>query len=101
MVLRRTFHTTPEQGQGSEQRQGRMGYVPILLVLKLFQVECFNDISMAFRCPILVPDTANVNDVCIMSVQLPTPVPETASVSTPLDILTASGTLSQTASEPY
>ena len=28
MVLR-TFHTTPEQEQGPEQGQGRMGYVPI------------------------------------------------------------------------
>ena len=32
MVLRRTFQTTPEQGQG------RMGYEPIFQVLKLFQV---------------------------------------------------------------
>ena len=32
MVLRRTFHTTPEQGQG------RMGYVPIFQILKLFHV---------------------------------------------------------------
>ena len=34
MVLCRTFHTAPEQGQG------RMGYVPILQVLKLSQVVC-------------------------------------------------------------
>ena len=45
MVLRRTFHTTPEQGQG------RMGYVHIFHVLKLFQVVCFN-ISIDFRCPV-------------------------------------------------
>ena len=32
MALCRTFHTAPEQGQG------RMGYVPIFQVLKLFQV---------------------------------------------------------------
>ena len=29
MVLRRTFHIAPEQGQGPEQGWGRMGYVPI------------------------------------------------------------------------
>ena len=76
MVLCRTFHTVPEQGQG------RMGYVPILLFLKLFQVVCFNDISMALMCPILVPDTANVNVFCIIlvPVQIPVPVPDTASV---------------------
>ena len=44
MVLRRTFHTAPEQEQGTEQRQGRMGYVPIFQVLKWFQVACSNDI---------------------------------------------------------
>ena len=55
MVLRRAFHIAPEQGQG------RMGYVPIFQVLKLFQVVCFNDISMAFRCPVLAPDTASVS----------------------------------------
>ena len=55
MILRRTFHTAPEQEQGPEQGQGRMGYVPTFQVLKLFQVVCFNDISMAFRCPILAP----------------------------------------------
>ena len=43
MILR-TFHIAPEQGQG------KMGYVPIFQVLKLFQVVCFNDISMVFRC---------------------------------------------------
>ena len=59
MVLCRTFHTASEQGQG------RMGYVPIFQVLKLFQVVCFNDISMAFRCPVLVQDTASVNGFCI------------------------------------
>ena len=69
MVLR-TFHTAPEQ------EQGRMGYVPIFQVLKLFQVVCFNCISMAFRCPVVVPDTS-VNDFCIISV----PVPETASMN--------------------
>ena len=47
MVLRRTFHIAPEQGQGPEQGHGRMGYVPIFQVLKLFQVVCFNDIAMA------------------------------------------------------
>ena len=64
MAIRRTFHTAPEQEQGPEQRQGRMGYVPIFQVLKLFQVVCFNDISMAFWCPVLAPDTASVNAFC-------------------------------------
>ena len=64
MILRRTFHTAPEQGQ--EPEQGRMGYVPIFQVLELFQVVCFNDISMAFRCSVLAPDTANVNGFCII-----------------------------------
>ena len=60
MVLRRTFHIAPEQGQG------RIGYVPIFQVLKLFQVVCFNDISMAFRCPALASDTASVNGFYII-----------------------------------
>ena len=34
-----------------------MGYGPIFQVLKLFQVVCFNCITMAFRCPVLAPDT--------------------------------------------
>ena len=62
-------------GKGTEQGQGRMAYVPIFQVLKLFQVMCFNCISMAFRCPVLAPDTASVNAFCILSV--PVPVPET------------------------
>ena len=66
MILRRTFHTAPEQGQEPEHGQGRMGYVPIFQVLKLFQVVCFNDISMVFRCSVLAPDTANVNGFCII-----------------------------------
>ena len=49
MVLWRTFRTAPEQGQW------RIGYIPIFQLLKLFQVVCFNDISVAFRCPVLVP----------------------------------------------
>ena len=57
MIL--TFHTAPEQEWGLEQGQGRMGGVPIYQVLKLFQVVCFNCISMASRCPVLVPDTAS------------------------------------------
>ena len=48
MVIRRAFRIAPEQEQG----QGRMGYVPIFQVLKLFQVVCFNCISVAFRCPV-------------------------------------------------
>ena len=36
-----------------------MSYVPIFQVLKLFQVVYFNDISMAFRCLVLAPDTAS------------------------------------------
>ena len=39
VVLRRTFHTAPEQEHGPEQGEGRMGYVPIFQVLKLFQVS--------------------------------------------------------------
>ena len=66
MVIARTFHTAPEQEQGPEQGKGRMGYVPIFKVLKQFQVVCFNDISMAFRCPVLAPDTASVNGFCII-----------------------------------
>ena len=66
IVLRRTFYTAPEQEQGPEQGQGRIGYVPIFQVLKLFQVVCFNDISMAFRCPVLASDTASVNGFCII-----------------------------------
>ena len=58
MVLRRTFHTALEQEQGPEQGQGRMGYVPIFQVLKLFQVVCFNDISIS----VLPPDTASPED---------------------------------------
>ena len=63
-----------------------MVYVPIFQVLKLFQVVCFNEISMAFRCPVLVPDTASVKAFCIISVQVPVNVPvlDTASVITPL-----------------
>ena len=64
MVIRRTFHTAPEQEQGPEQGQGRMGYVPIFQVLKLSWVVCFNDFSMAFRGPVLAPDTASVNSFC-------------------------------------
>ena len=79
MVLCRTFHTAPEQGQG------RMGYVPIFGVLKLFQVVCFKCISMAYRCPVLVLDTASVKDFCTisLSVLVVVQVLETASVITP------------------
>ena len=56
----------PEQGQGPEHGQGRMGYVPIFQVLKLFQVVCFNGISMAFRCSVLAPDTASMKGFCII-----------------------------------
>ena len=59
MVLCRTFHTAPKQWQG------RMGYVPIFQVLKLFQVVCSNGISMAFRCSFLVRDTASVKGFCM------------------------------------
>ena len=72
MVLSRAIHTAPEQGQG------RIGYVPIFQVLKLFQVVWyFNGFQVASRdpihsqcerfphnvpdpVPILVPDTASV-----------------------------------------
>ena len=56
MVLRTATEQEPEQGHG----RGRMGYVPIFQVLKLFQVVCFNCISMVFRCP------ACVNGFCIV-----------------------------------
>ena len=76
MVLGRTFHTAPEQEQGpNTDREEWVMYVPIFQVLKLFQVMCFNCISMAFRCPVLAPDTASVSAFCILSV--PVPVPET------------------------
>ena len=79
MVLRRTFHTAPEQQQGPEQGQGKMGFSSPETV----GVVCFNDISMAFRCPVLAPDTASVNGFCIILVPVPVPVPVTASVNTP------------------
>ena len=75
MVLCRTLHIAPEQGQG------RMDYVPIFQVLKLFQVVYFNCISVAFRCPVLVPDTTTVNGFCIISVSVP--LPDTVSVNKP------------------
>ena len=53
-----------------------MGYVPIFEVLKLFQVVCFNDMSMAFRCPVLAPNTASVNGFCIILVLVPVTVSE-------------------------
>ena len=83
MVLRRTFHTAPELEQGPEH--GRMGCVLIFQVLKLFWVVCFNDISIAFRCPVLAPG------FCIISIPVfvPVPVPETDSVNTPLVALRA------------
>ena len=42
-------------------------------VLKPFQVVCFNYISIAVRCPVLVPDTASVKGFCIISVRVPVP----------------------------
>ena len=63
---------TPEQEQG----QGRMGYIPIFHVLKLFQVVCFNDTSMASKCPVLAPDTASGNGFCIILVLVPVSVPD-------------------------
>ena len=36
MALRRTSHTAPEQEQGPEHGQGRMGYIPIFQVLEQF-----------------------------------------------------------------
>ena len=77
----RSYQNAPEQRHGPEQK--RMAYIPIFQVLKLFQVVCFNNISMAFRCPVLVPDTVSVNNFCILSVQVPVPVLDTASVITP------------------
>ena len=84
MVLIRTFHTATEQAQAPEQGQGRIGYALFFQGLKLFQVVCFNDISMVFRCPVLAPDTGSVNGFYIISVPVlvPVPIPETASVNT-------------------
>ena len=50
-------------------------------------VVCFNCMSMAFRCPVLVPGTANVKGFCIVSVSVLVPVRDTASVITPLGTL--------------
>ena len=63
-----------------------MGYTPNFQVMKMFQVVCFSDISMIFRCPVLVPDTASVNGFCIITVLVPVSVPDTASVITPLGL---------------
>ena len=52
--------------------------------MKLFQVVCFNDISMAFRRPVLVPDTPRGNGIILVLVPVPVPVPDTASVITPI-----------------
>ena len=58
---------------------GRMGYVLIFQVPKLFQVVCFNDISLA-------PDTTSVNGFCIIAVPVPVLVTKTASVNTPFTV---------------
>ena len=68
MVLCRTFHTAPEQGQG------RMWYAPIIQVLTLFQVVCFNGISMAFRCPVLVPPRYSQRERFLHNIR-PSPCP--------------------------
>ena len=83
------FHTAPEQEQGPESGQGRMGYVPIFHILKLFPLVCFNWISVAFKCPVLAPYTTSVNGFCKILVLVPIPVlvPETVSVNTPLEII--------------
>ena len=47
-----------------------------------FQVVCFNDISMALRCPVLVSGTASVNGFCILSVSVPVSV-DTANMIAP------------------
>ena len=75
MVLRRTFHTALEQDQEPEQGQGIKGYVPIFQALKLFQIMCFNDISMAFRSLVLAPNMATVKSFCIILVPVLVPVP--------------------------
>ena len=82
MVLRRTFHTAPEEEQGPEQGQGRIGYVPIFSGPEtvsggVFQLY-FNGFKVSSSGP--DPDTASVNGFCIILV----PVPETASVNIPL-----------------
>ena len=82
MVLRRTFHTAPEQWQGHEQGQRRMGYVPIFQVLKRFQVVSFNGISMEFQ----VSSPGPRHSQCV-PVPVSLPVLETANVDTPLEIV--------------
>ena len=75
MVLYRTFHTAPEQEDGRTVMYPFSGPGTVV---------CFNCMSMAFRCPVLVPGTANVKGFCIVSVSVLVPVRDTASVITPL-----------------
>ena len=56
MILCRTFYAAPEQGQDLTGDRD-LTYIPIFQVLKLFQVVCFNGISMAIRCEVLNLDT--------------------------------------------
>ena len=60
LVLCRTFHIVPEQGQG------RMGYVPIIHVLKLFQVVRFKSYFNGFQ--VLSPGPTHCHLTFIRSV---------------------------------
>ena len=68
------------------QNRGREEWVCIRLfqVLNLVQVVYFNCIAVAFRSPIMAPDTASVNGFCIILVliQVSVLVLDTASVIT-------------------
>ena len=88
MVLIRTFHTAPEQGQGRTLvfitgniiRTWKMGTRPILQVLKMFQV--FFPVPVQVQCErfLLKP----YNPFFSVPVPVPVPVPDQASVNTPL-----------------
>ena len=88
MVLIRTFHTAPEQGQGRTPvfitghifRTWKMGTRPILQVLKRFQV--FFPVPVQVQCErfLLKP----YNPFFQVPVPVPVPVPDQASVNTPL-----------------
>ena len=85
MVLLRTFHTAPEQGQGRTLvfitgnifRTRKMGTRPILQVLKMFPV--FFPVPVQVQCErfLLKPYNPFV----------PVPVPDQASVNTPLRLI--------------
>ena len=82
ILVYKTFHTAPDEGQGPEPWQRRIGCGPIFQVLKLFQVVCFNCISMDIGSPVLVLVQVSVKGFCIISVPVPVLFSVTASVIT-------------------